>query len=110
MNKSRLIYCTFVSLLVTLFAHTAVCAQGNLNRNIAASNAQVQQATQNAWLAESIVNSRESATGRSFDPVYRASLKNSLASLPMNELDSLRNTGSKGRLNRGRVGDSRADL
>ncbi len=110
MNMSRLIYCTLVGLLMTLFSHTAVCAQGNLNRNIAASNAQVQQATQNTWLAESIVASRESASGRSFDPVYRASLKNSLALLPAGELESLRHTGSKGRLNRGSVGDSNADL
>jgi len=113
MNKtSRWIFYTLGGLLVTLFACNAVYAQGNWTRNSqrAASNALVQQAMQNAWLAESVVASRESATGRSFDPVYRASLKNSLASLPTKELESLRYAGSNGRLSRGNVGDSSADL
>jgi hypothetical protein len=110
MNKtSRWIFCTLIVMLVTLFAHTAVYAQGNWNRNSerAASDAKARQATQNAWLAESIVASRESAMGRSFDPVYRASLKNSLASLPTKEIESLQYAGSEGRLS---IGDSSADL
>jgi hypothetical protein len=110
MNKtSRWIFYTLGGLLVTLFAHTAVYAQGNWNRNNerAASDAQVQQATQNAWLAESIIALRESTMGRSFDPVYRASLKNSLASLPTQEIESLQYAGSEGRLS---IGDSSADL
>jgi hypothetical protein len=110
MNKtSRWIFCTLVGMLVTLFAHTAAYAQGNWNRNSerAASDAQIQQATQNAWLAESIVASRESAMGRSFDPTYRASLKNSLASLPTKEISALQYAGSEGKLS---IGDSSADL
>jgi hypothetical protein len=113
MNRtSRWIFYTLVGMLVTLFAHTAVYAQGNWNRNneLATPNAQVQQAEQNALLAESIVASRESAMGRSFDPVYRASLKNSLASLPTKEIESLQYAGSEGRLGRSTVGDSNADL
>jgi len=99
MNQtSRWIFCTLGGLLVTLFLYTAVSAQGNWNRadRRAAGNAQVQQAMQNAWLAESIVASRESATGRTFDPAYRASLKNSLASLPPTQLESLHYAGSGG--------------
>jgi hypothetical protein len=110
MNKtSRWIFCTLVVMLVTLFAHAAACAQGNWNRNSerAASDAQVQQAMQKTWLAESIVASRESAMERTFDPVYRASLKNYLASLPTQEIESLQYAGSEGRLS---IGDNRADL
>jgi hypothetical protein len=113
MNKtSRWIFCTVVGLLVTLLAHTAIHAQGNWNRNSerAASDAQVKQATQNAWLAESIVASRESAMGRSFDAVYRASLKNSLASLPAKEIESLRYAGGEVSLGRNSIGDSSANL
>jgi hypothetical protein len=111
-KKSRWIFYTFIGLLVTLFAHTAVYAQGNWTRTSkrAASNAQVRQTTQNAWLAESIVASRESATGRSFDPVYRTSLKNALASLPTTQLESLRYAGSEGSLRLDAIGDSSASL
>jgi hypothetical protein len=113
MNKtSRWIFCTLVGLLVTLFAYTAVHAQSNWDRNSerAAKNAQVQQAMQNASLAESIVDSRESAMGRSFDAGYRAKLKNSFALLPTKELDSLRYAGSEVSLGRKSIGDSSSDL
>ena len=113
MNKtSRWIFYTLVGLLVVLFAHTAVYAQGNWNRNSkrTASHAKVQQAMQNALLAESVVALRESAMGRSFDPVYRASLKNALATLPTTQLESLQYAGSEGSLEPDAIGDSSADL
>jgi len=113
MNKtSRWIFYTMGGLLVTLFAHTAVYAQGNATRTgrSTASNTRVQQATQKAVLAEAIVAMRESATGRRFDPAYRASLKNALAALPTARLESLQYAGGGGSLLADAVGDSSASL
>lgn len=113
MNKtSRWIFFTLGGLLVTLFAHTAVCAQGNLTRTnkSAASNARVQQTMQKAALAESVVALRESATGRRFDPAYRTSLKKTLASFPTARLESLQSAGSAASLGLDAVGDSTTNL
>jgi len=113
MNKtSRWIIYTLGGLLVTLFAHTAVYAQSNEIRTSrrAAAHARVQQATQNTWLAESVIALRESATGRRFDPAYRASLKNVLVSLPATQLESLRYAGSSVSLGLDAIGDSSANL
>ncbi len=109
MNKaSPLICCLLGVLLVTLFAHTSLYSQDNLNVTSAltASDAKIQQAMQNAWLAESIVSARESASGRSFDPAYRASLKSALARLHTTRLESLQ----YGSLGLDAVGDSSTNL
>lgn len=113
MNKaSRWIFCTVGGLLTVWLLNTSVCAQDNWNRNSprSSSDAQVQQAMQNAWLAESIVAMRESASGRSFDPAFRASLKNTLAKQPTARLESILNAGGEGRLDLTAVGDTSADL
>jgi hypothetical protein len=111
-TTSRWIFCTLGGLLLALFAHTAIYAQSNWTRTSksVALNAQAQQTTQKAWLAESVVASRESAMGRSFDPIYRASLKNTLASLSMTQLESVQYAGSEGSLGMDAVGDSSASL
>ncbi len=106
-------YSTVSGLIMTLLAYTAVCAQGNwtqANETASSNVRQARQATQNAWLAESIVASRESAMGRSLDPVYRTSLKNTLASLPTTQLELLRYAGSEGSLGLDAVGDSSTSL
>ncbi|MHB8773032.1 MAG: hypothetical protein ACYC7J_18720 [Syntrophales bacterium] len=113
MNKTRpLVFWMLAVLLVTLFAPTAVHSQDSLNLNSqpTASHAQLQQAMQNAWLAESVVAARESVTGRSFDPAYRASLKTALAKLPTTRLESLRYSGGEGSLGLDAIGDSRSNL
>jgi len=112
MNKTSLwIFCA-LGVLLTLFAQTAGHAQGNWTRTrkSATVNAQIQQATQNARLVESVVAERESAMGRSFDPVFRVSLKNTLASLSATQLESIQRTGSEGSLGIDAIGDSSASL
>jgi hypothetical protein len=113
MNKtSRWILYTLGGLLVTFLAHTAVYAQGSVTRanKSAVSNARVQKATQKAVLAESVVALRESATGRRYNPAYRASLKSALISLPTARLESLKNAGGKGSLGLDAVGDISTNL
>lgn len=111
-RTSRRIFFTLGGLLVTMLVQSAVHAQGNWTRtrNHAEADAQVRQTIQKTDLAESIVASRESALGRTFDPAYRVSLKNALASLPAARLESLRYSGGDGRLLRDAVGDSNTSL
>jgi hypothetical protein len=117
MRKAILI-CVFFMMIFGLSSLSV--AQDMSAKELAAQNeAQLemmaeQTAAQKAYLAETIVGQREGgASGRSFDPQYRAALVKDLASLPIESLQTLQSNGgyySSENAVVQNLGDSSADL
>lgn len=83
--------CTVVAsviLAVNVYAQTNDVAFGGVGQRGDGQGRLDGEASKEA-LAESIVTQREVSSGRSFDPAYRVSLKQDLATLPVGKLESL---------------------
>lgn len=95
------------ALACALVGSCAFIARANGQDN-SSSAVQSQDGAQKAAIAESIIAREEAASGRAFDPAFRASVSRTMASQSLATLESLRERSAG--LGPDLLGDSQADL
>jgi hypothetical protein len=97
-----------ILLVCTVVGGCAFVSSANgQDRNSALRGVEAEDAAQKAAIAESIVAREEAATGRAFDPAYRAAVGSRLASQPLAGLEAQKDRSGLAPF---LLGDSAADL